>query len=569
MLTALRDIGEVVLEKNNQTPLEIILENPEYENTIVLNFNSSYYFQNIDLEKTKLSEYKLYLYRKGPSNGAGYSPTTKLTEFEKSFHGKFLLWFKDKQTKFSNIYNQLNENIKEIEEKIKSIISRGTKKDRYILTLKIDGKYPYKIDMFRKEFENSFWESIKKIKKDNGFCSICGEMKPEIFTTSEIYKFYNLDKKSYVSGGFNPKIAWRNFPICEDCFLKVLAGKKYVEDNLKFKFYTDEYFLIPQTLLNKADLYEILDILSFQEKNQKLTKEHKKILSANEKEIIQLLEDFNDTIAIYLLFLQRKQSAERIILLIEDILPSWISYIFSTKTKIDKKYEIDYTFEYIYLFFPKKDISKDQQKIFIEIINKIFKAQKVNFELLINFFMKKIRQDFIKGNYFKETTKKALINLDFLDNLGIIDKKPEEVFCMDNKFEEIYQKYSVALNSPIKKGVFLLGSLTQMLINVQYAKRGQAPFLKNLKGLKMDINDMKSVFTKAINKFIEYDSFDIGKKEIAQEISKNFLTTPQQEYKISSDELNFYFVSGMTLSEEVANLVYKNKEKEEAYEDGE
>lgn len=138
---------------------------------------------------------------------------------------------------------------------------------------------------------------------------------------------------------------------------------------------------------------------------------------------------------------------------------------------------------------------------------------------------------------------------------------------MNEKFEELYKKYSVGLDSPLKKGVFLLGSLTQMLINIQYARRSQAPFLKNLKGLKMDINDMKALLSKVVNKLNEYGSFDTGKKEIAQEIARNFLIASEQDHKLSVDELNFYFVSGMALSEEIANLVYENKEQKEEKED--
>lgn len=324
MLTALRDIGEVVLKQNNQAPLDVIIENPEYENSITLLFDNQYNFQGINLEQTKLTSYHLYLYRKGPSgNGPNYSPTTKYNDFEKSFNKKFLAWFKDKNSQLNKIYSQISDNIHTIQQQILSITSQGTKKDRFLLTVKVDGKYPYEIQLFREEFERSFWSSVKKIKKENGFCSVCGKKKTEIFTTSEIYKFYNTDKESYIAGGFSEKTAWKNFPICEDCFLKVLAGKKYIEDNLSFKFYGNKYYLIPHALLKKADLLQILQILVYQDKNQKLTKEHKKILSANEKEVIELLKGFQDTLSLYILFLKKDNNAERIILLIEDVLPSF------------------------------------------------------------------------------------------------------------------------------------------------------------------------------------------------------------------------------------------------------
>lgn len=243
-------------------------------------------------------------------------------------------------------------------------------------------------------------------------------------------------------------------------------------------------------------------------------------------------------------------------------LPSRINKIFYIKGYIDNKHNTDYTLENLYVFF------KNQPKIFMELVNKVFKGERVNRDLLINFFMEKIRQDFVNGINFRETLKKALLNLEFFGKLNLIDKNQKEVFYMEDRFNDIYEKYSMGLDSPVKKAVFLLGSLTQMLINVQYFKRGQAPFLKNLKGLKMDVDDVKALLAKVVNKLIEYDSFDAGKRDIAQEVSRNFMKASQQDYKLSVDELNFYFVTGMTLSEEVANLVYNNKQQKEENKDG-
>lgn len=119
MLTALKEIGEVILQKDSKTPPEIIIENPEYENAIVLYFDENLNFQKVGLEKTNLSEenYKLYLYRKGPSNGLGYSPTIKFTDMEKTFIKKFLPWFKDKNGKFSKMYQEISGTKKQFSNK--------------------------------------------------------------------------------------------------------------------------------------------------------------------------------------------------------------------------------------------------------------------------------------------------------------------------------------------------------------------------------------------------------------------------------------------------------------------
>ena len=129
----------------------------------------------------------------------------------------------------------------------------------------------------------------------------------------------------------------------------------------------------------------------------------------------------------------------------------------------------------------------------------------------------------------------------------------------ESKFEKVYEKVGKSLNTPSKRGIFLLGALTQMLLNIQGQERGSTPFFKNLKGLKMNEEDIKGLFPKITSKLMEYDRFDSGKKELAEEIAKNLLS--QEKFGLSIDEINFYFASGMALSKEVADMVYENEKE--------
>ena len=130
-------------------------------------------------------------------------------------------------------------------------------------------------------------------------------------------------------------------------------------------------------------------------------------------------------------------------------------------------------------------------------------------------------------------------------------------------FESIFIKYGKSLNTPQKRGIFLLGVLTQMLLNKQYSERNsKPPFMKKLKSLKMDERDIKALLPEVQNKLEEYESFDKGKRIIAQEASK-YLLEAGDGWKISVDEINFYFACGMNLSEEIANVVYSKQEEKE------
>ena len=558
MLTALKDIGELLLNKENKSEIDILLENPDSNGTYkviwALEFDKDFNFKGISVEEFKGEKPYIYLYKYGSARGANYSPTGIDKSIETKFNQKIMLWLKNHKNipEIQKIYEELSKNKEEIIKQLKELDSQT--KDGKILTLKIDGKYLYEVENpdFKKILLEDYLAKIKEISKKDAICSVCGEKKDEVFTTSLIYKFYTLDKECYITSGFNKKNAWKNFPICQDCFLKIDYGKKYVEKNLKFKFYGKQYYLIPKLILNTQEaLEEINEILSMEAGKLSLTKESRAILTDDKEEILELLKDYKDVISFYFLFLKKDNAAERILLLIEDVLPSRIHKIFDVKAKVDKVFEQDYNFGRLVKFLNEFD------KTLLEVVDKIFREGKIDFKSLLQIFNRKIRDEFLNGNNFSYTVKDALMNVRFLEELGLINT---EVKTMEeSRFEKVYEKVGKSLNTPAKRGIFLLGALTQMLLNIQGQERGSTPFFKNLKGLKMNEEDIKGLLPKVINKLIEYERFDSGKREIAEEIAKNLLS--QEKFGLSIDEINFYFTSGMALYKEVADVVYKNEEE--------
>lgn len=133
-------------------------------------------------------------------------------------------------------------------------------------------------------------------------------------------------------------------------------------------------------------------------------------------------------------------------------------------------------------------------------------------------------------------------------------------------FDPIFTKYVSQLDTPEKRGIFLLGALTKMLLNAQYTERKSQPFLVQLMGLKMDELNIKGLLAKVENKFQEYNRFDKGKAQVAEVISRLFMESPAK-WRMSIDEINFYFVCGMNLYNEVNVLLYGNKKEEEPADD--
>ncbi|GIX41992.1 MAG: hypothetical protein KatS3mg129_1725 [Leptospiraceae bacterium] len=335
MLTALKDLGEILLQKQSKAPIDILLENPDSNGTYkivwALDFDKNLNFEKISVEELKEEIPYIYLYKRASgSNAPDFSPTSRITEPEKTFTKKLLKWLENHNNvpEIKIIYDNLNKNKDKIISKLEELNQQS--KDNKILTIKINHQYLYNIQNpdFKKILLNDYLEKIKEISQKDAICSICGNKK-EVFTTSQIYKFYTLDKECYISGGFNKNKAWKNFPICEECFLKIDYAKKYVEDHLKYNFHGKIYYLIPKMILNIPEaLNEINDILTLEEKKQKLTKEQRKTLTGNIEEILDILKDKKDIISLYFLFLKKDNAAERILLLIEDVLPTRIHFRF-------------------------------------------------------------------------------------------------------------------------------------------------------------------------------------------------------------------------------------------------
>jgi len=175
-----------------------------------------------------------------------------------------------------------------------------------------------------------------------------------------------------------------------------------------------------------------------------------------------------------------------------------------------------------------------------------------------------IRREFIKVKDkdwdFKNSIRDTLMNIMFFEKLGLINF--EEVTDMEESiFDDVFNKYGTSFELPDKRGIFLLGALTQKLLNIQaYKRQGAKPFMKKLKSLKMSQEDILGLLPEVQNKLEEYDSFDTWRK-LAQESSK-YLLAKTDKWKMSVDVINFYFACGMNLMEQVTDIIYPENKKE-------
>jgi len=537
--------------------------------TIVL--NEDYSFQSLEIEQFQPERIGRYLYQEGASKGNKTSPIAPLTEAQKTLI-KITKWFEsclklqdinpEDQKVFQKIYETLINNeqniINSIQEKIKDI----SKKESKFLTIKLQDKYLGDIEIFQRIYYDQQESKTKKTIAKEKICSICGQIKENVYARTSVYNFDTDDKPGFITG-FKKDNYWKNIPVCEDCRESLKIGRDFIENKLSFKFYGLKYQLIIKTLSdNQEVLQEIINILKDSEKSISLKQKIVKKITDDEDEVLEYLSEQKDDVSFNFLFIQVQQSAERILLLIEDVLPSRLKKIFEAKSYVDKLYtnqnDQKFNFGKIRIFFNKSDVGKknrDLDKYFLEIIDSTFIGKSIDFSFLVKFYMQVIRREFTEDGYYFFRIRDALMCSSFFEKLQLIQF--QEVHMEKGQFDEFFAKYGKSFNTPEKRGIFLLGVLTEMLLRKQYSERNSKPFMKKLKNLKMNEIDIKGLLAEIQNKFEEYDAFDKGKRIIAQESAK-YLLQAGENWKMSVDEINYYFACGMNLSEEIAKEVYQN-----------
>jgi len=585
LITAVKEIGELIIKKENKSLLEIVIEDPatneKYKRVLAIVFERDGYgvrYKDVELENYSKAKILKYLYRQAGGNSPELTTRLNRKDPEKTLDNKVLGWFKildEKNFKIESAHRSFLESMRDeifknrdkILERIKDSIAQ-IKKEEFILTIKVmdngEQKYPGDYDIFRDILLSKLNEKDMEVFERDKTCSICRQGKLLVFGNINTYAFYTLDKPGFIVGGFKEEDAWRNYPVCPECKLALEEGRKFIEENLKFNFVRAlDYYLIPNFIMGEDYITkDILNILKKTSREVLLKNETVKKITSDEEEILDILKDEKDVMTLNFLFLQIQNAAERILLLIEDVFPSRIRRLFEAKDYVERIYEEDFTFGNIREFFLKSDSNKgnaDLDNYFLDITDRVFSGRPIDYSFLMQSFMRKIRDDFINKEHLY-AVKSALMVLAFLEYLNLVEMEVEDM--EERIFDGLFKKYGPHFETPLKRGLFLLGALTELLLRKQYSERNAKPFMKNLKSLKMTEKDFKGLLPKVQNKLEEYDSFDKGKRVLAQEAA-NYLLQAGDNWKMSVDEMNFYYASGMNLVNEVTSILYPEKENSE------
>ena len=573
MIESLRAIGVFSLKekgKSEKDILSILVENPAnkyYQKVVALDFKetseglrfSGLYFEDMDLDFEK------YLYKKKGANGANYTPAALVAGkgINGTFRIKIVAWARGAVGEKGDV-GELARAIQSQEEEIEVTLEEKDRElglSNTLLTVRLNGKYPGQLEAFRDYFVRNYYQAKGAIAIQNGVCSICG-YHGFVMGNEKPWTFYSLDKPGFIAGGFNATTGWRNFPICKTCSLLVEEGKQYVEKNLGYRFSGIPYFLLPKSIFNsEKTLKETLTYLHFENRSQIKDVRDVHQLADDEDEILEFASKQSDAINYNFLFYESAKAKFSILLYLQDVLPSTIRRLFNAKSEVDRHavfkevYKEEDTLKNVVFTFFNLRRFIHTRKTFLNLVEKIFKQRPIDYFYLLEQILARLRFEFANSHFTRPDTLRAWQIFLFLQELGILNhyekgEPPMTSQVIENdvkrKVEAFFSQFEDTFNSNAKRAVFLTGVLTSFLLQIQYHDRGSEPFRKNLKGLKMHQRDVLRIFPGVQNKLEEYDKNYYSQLE--QVISEYFVRAGS-DWQISDDEINFYFLLGMDLSD--------------------
>jgi len=633
LIEAVSRIGDYIQEKNGrEDSLSTYIENPNSNGrysfvllVLLKEVDGDYCFSRVIMDEFK-KDLNLYLYKKGPSNGTDITPTSKLAgSLDKTFRNRFLKWFEnydsyDISDEEKIILKRMNDAINAQKDRIlmelQDRYSERNSKDNAIITLGFENKEGYsylgesprecpifKKILIQKGKEKYYLKASQgESRGSSSPCSVCKETKDEVYGFAIPWTFHTFDKPGFIAGGFKVNESWKNTPVCFDCATRLEVGKKYIEENLDFGFYSFRYLLVPKLVFAGDDnetLKEVLTILGNKngngKRNLKISREIRNRITSDENEVLEFVKDQKDFFSNSLLFYKKEQSSYRIQLLIDGILPSRLRALFDAKEKVDERFKIyndlllsedqkeknhlQFNFGVLRRFFPSESKNRTFDKIFLEIVGKIFVGEMISYHLLMDFIMNEVRGAFIKDFPTNISILNGFLLLHFAKELDLLNSDMTEMKKMneqsnkllrieeleslplEQRIERFFEANRAFFNSDAKKATFLEGALTQMLLNIQYNDKKATPFRTKLHGLKLNEALIKRLLPEIQNKLEEYEKNYY--RDLEMLIAEHFVSAGTN-WKETDNELSFYFVLGMNMHKLFRNAKEEKQAIEEA-----
>lgn len=405
---------------------------------------------------------------------------------------------------------------------------------------------PAEYEPFRRQFIKQMFRKSEE-SAEEGVCAFCGQKRFVSATVNEVFTFATFDKP-----GFCPNLrkqdAVKVLPVCDECKTHLKNGANKLMHDLAFDFFQVKLWVLPSLLWGEKD-YLLRVVESIENCSREL-----KNFAQNERKIENALSDFDERVLYDFLFMNIKQSQQKIELHLTQISPTRLKLLVDKALSVAKRLELDEndqpTLFRMWFLYQKPMGEMQGRKDYLSLVRCVFQEETYSYERFLWYCMRTIRKTaFTQDNKnilfaVGDIAKQVFACVLYLNEINVFKLSKGESAVEVSPVEQFFEKFPEFFNHPWKKAVFLTGVLTGRLLSIQYAKRQATPFFNKLKGLKMNFRDIQSLIPEIRNKLQQYKAFSKQKEELIRLIGHYYLQSADP--KVSTDELNFVFTLGMS-----------------------
>lgn len=609
MIKSLYTIGKILSQDENYAHYFKPWANPfpkvidDEAKVIFASITNGILKENLQEENFSKQRVNCYLYRKVQgANGTNLVPTfllqpdnniEKYTKNIKKLAKKIIQSVQNqKHTFISKIQ------IDEVEQMLIAKHQFINKGKRYLFTLKIDGKYFGEFEDYRELFtKDAYTKYYKKSSSKNKICAITNVLSQDVWGRIDTLGF-TVDAISFSRNGFNPADSYKMFPVSPEA-VKILEGAKRIiiesDLNLTHNFYGLKYFILPHFIQTiDENIKEVIELFITKSVSNSTENQGNGII-ANENIINEIIneESLSRSDIYYDIFFYQPNNAQFLIKLhLSDVLPSRFKQIFVAKKYIEKKYEL---LNRVFIKAKNKS-SKDvvkkfkinlggfyekgsppiygikdyfSQKVkngtifhpyFFKILEAVFYGTSLNKDTILKSFMEKIVSAFKNirknPNDFARHVKTSFSVYQFFNELKLFNSNTMEDKSNDSteivfNIESFIEQHSSFFDDISKKGAFYLGFLTNILLEKQNSHLKSKPFMNQLNGLNLDIDQMKRIHLKLIDKLFQYkDKLKLEEHKLIKLLNPLIGKSLISKTVISRTELSYAFALGMVMQKE-------------------
>jgi len=443
----------------------------------------------------------------------------------------------------------------------------NVKKDDVMLyTLKVNGELLAAHPDYSSYLENNLIDKMFD-EASNGVCHICGVLGKVTGNTTrfKLLKFYITDKPGFASG-LSDEGFYRNYALCQKCYKELLAGERFVENNLKTKLGYNYVYIIP--------LFHSPSVQPGPKTLERWARYLTTRLAATQtlegwREFQKNLEDYrefdNDKayFVLNLFFATKKQGAVKVDKLIQGIPPSKLDQLDRARNSVwdkAKRHFGDYTDwdlglkRILYLLPLHKQERSVQTDPFLNFLDKLLTGAMFSYKELIPQFLETATIYYFKnGNYVQkipdqsDAVDQALVRslvqsqlvLLYLKELNQLYGPKGGELMEDEPHNKGIHEYVRELNLEKKQtGLFLLGYLIGQIGSTEPQRVSGKPILNKVDFRGMDQRKIMRLTNEVYEKLRQYKIVEYNEAFYAE--AKMYLDSDSS--KLYSPQENTYWV---------------------------